>query len=116
MSTSRSTSLRVPAAGSSQLRRHAQVVLLGRSAPGHWDDVVELDFEVRKNLSVPRLLAGVVVTASDTHPHWRWYVPTAYQSGRQDLNLRPPGPQPEGYGIAQAIEPMFAGVYVSKCL
>jgi len=31
------------------------------------------------------------------------------QSGRQDLNLRPPGPQPEGWGVAQLMRPVFVG-------
>jgi hypothetical protein len=35
-------------------------------------------------------------------------------SGRQDLNLRPPGPQPEGWGVAQVIEPVFAGFFASE--
>jgi len=35
-------------------------------------------------------------------------------SGRQDLNLRPPGPQPEGWSIAQAMEPVFTGFCASE--
>ena len=38
------------------------------------------------------------------------------QSGRQDLNLRPPGPQPEGSGAAQSDAPISAGISVSGLL
>jgi len=37
------------------------------------------------------------------------------RSGRQDLNLRPPGPQPEGWGIAQSMGPVFTGFRGSEC-
>ena len=30
-----------------------------------------------------------------------------FKSGRQDLNLRPPGPQRDGWGAAQWLRPMF---------
>ena len=38
------------------------------------------------------------------------------QSGRQDLNLRPPGPQPGGSGAPQSDAPMSAGISVSGLL
>ena len=31
------------------------------------------------------------------------------------MNLRPPGPQPEGRGVGQLMEAVFAGVLVSEC-
>ena len=37
-------------------------------------------------------------------------------SGRQDLNLRPPGPQPEGSGVAQLIRPVFIGSRATEFL
>jgi len=37
------------------------------------------------------------------------------ESGRQDLNLRPPGPQPEGWGTAQGMEPVFTGFRGAEC-
>ena len=37
-------------------------------------------------------------------------------SGRQDSNLRPPGPQPERWGVAQAMRPEFIGFSASECL
>src|SRR5580692_8544931 len=36
-------------------------------------------------------------------------------SGRQDLNLRPPGPQPEGWGSARLRRPGFIGFSASGC-
>ena len=41
--------------------------------------------------------------------------PTTTQSGRQDLNLRPPGPQPEGWGAVLLMRPGFIGFSVSVC-
>jgi len=38
------------------------------------------------------------------------------ESGRQDLNLRPPGPQPEGSGVAQLMGPVFTGFLASECV
>ena len=31
------------------------------------------------------------------------------------MNLRPPGPQPEGWGIAQSTEPVFTGFRRAEC-
>jgi hypothetical protein len=31
------------------------------------------------------------------------------------LNLRPPGPQPEGWGVGEVTEPMFAGFLAYRC-
>src|ERR1019366_6355703 len=39
-----------------------------------------------------------------------------FQSGRQDLNLRPPGPQSEGWGCARWITPVFVGCMASELL
>jgi hypothetical protein len=36
--------------------------------------------------------------------------------GETGLNLRPPDPQPEAWGVAQLMEPMFTGVSASECL
>jgi hypothetical protein len=37
------------------------------------------------------------------------------KSGRQDLNLRPPGPQPELCGGAQAYAPCLQGFVAGPC-
>jgi hypothetical protein len=38
------------------------------------------------------------------------------RSGRQDLNLRPPGPQSEGWGCARWITPVFVGCMAAELL
>ena len=42
--------------------------------------------------------------------------PLELLSGRQDLNLRPPGPQPERWGIAGLMGPMLTGSSAAECL
>jgi hypothetical protein len=37
-----------------------------------------------------------------------------FESGRQDLNLRPPGPQPEGSGCVERLQPSRAGSSCSE--
>jgi hypothetical protein len=55
-------------------------------------------------------------------PIWRYFAKRKnivicrhFVSGRQDLNLRPPGPQPERAGAGQYPQCVSAGLLVSEC-
>src|ERR1700761_5817261 len=76
-------------------------------------------FAVTEAIEQQRTQANAVLRSpvfSGVFSRVRWPSQEMKVSGRQDLNLRPPGPQREERGADEAREPVFIGLSAPVCL
>jgi hypothetical protein len=88
--------------------RACAVRVRSASKPKHSRESAAVDPEAPESLSQSGILRASEALSG-------LLMRTAFLSGRQDLNLRPPGPQPEGRGVGQLMRAGFIGFSASVC-